>query len=130
MIRSLSTLSLLVLACASAASLGCDKQPSQPDPQASSAQPLTAEGPHRGAPPPEAFDACNGKSAGDACTVKHGDRESNGSCTSPPPGSEDSRLSCRPAAPPDGSGGPPPGGPHGGPPPGRPDGPRPPASGN
>lgn len=66
---------------------------------------------HRG-PPPEAFTACEGKAAGDACTVTHGNDSISGTCASPPPDASDTRLACRPDHMPEG--GPPPGG--GGPP--------------
>lgn len=60
---------------------------------------------HRG-PPPEAFTACEGKAAGDACTVTtpHGD-ELAGTCATPP---EDTRLACRPSHMPEGGPPPPP----------------------
>jgi hypothetical protein len=65
-----------------------------------------------GAPPPEAFEACSGHAAKDACTVKLADKEIKGTCDAPP---TETRLVCRPeGAPP----GPPPGWPAG-PPPGR-----------
>lgn len=50
---------------------------------------------HRG-PPPEAFTACEGKAAGDACTVTHGSDSISGTCASPPPDAPDTRLACRP----------------------------------
>ena len=70
------------------------------------------EGPHGGphAPPPEAFTACEGKAAKDACSVQLGDKSVEGTCEAAPEGAEDTRLSCRSA------GGPPPGGHPPGPP--------------
>ncbi len=54
-------------------------------------------------PPPEAFEACVAKAAGDACTVAVGDKTLTGKCVAPPPpppeGSPaipDGRLACRP----------------------------------
>lgn len=58
------------------------------------------DGPPRHGPPPAAFTACEGKSAGDACTVPHGDRSATGVCAGPPPGVSDTRLACRPDGPP------------------------------
>jgi len=69
-------------------------------------------GPHH-PPPPEAFDACNGKTADAACTVTHGDRTMEGKCITPPPDANEKRLLCAPPHPPGGPGGPPPGGPGG-----------------
>jgi hypothetical protein len=54
---------------------------------------------HRG-PPPEAFTACKGKQAADACEVALGTRTITGKCEATP----DSTLACRPDHPP----GPPP----------------------
>ena len=51
---------------------------------------------HRHMPPPAAFDACKSKAVGDACTVSLHDREINGKCESPPPGSEQAGPACRP----------------------------------
>lgn len=56
------------------------------------------EGPRR--PPPAAFDACSGKSAGEACQVALPDRTVDGTCAATPDGA----LACRPDHPP----GPPP----------------------
>ncbi len=44
-------------------------------------------------PPPAAFDACNGKSSGDSCTVTFGERTVDGSCRQLP---QDDRLACMP----------------------------------
>jgi hypothetical protein len=64
---------------------------------------------HRG-PPPEAFTACEGKVAGDACTVTHDEHSITGTCASPPADAPDTRLACRPDHMPEGGpGGPPPG---------------------
>jgi hypothetical protein len=54
--------------------------------------------------PEEAFTACEGKSAGDACTVQRENVAEEGTCAAAPEGEGDARLSCRPA----GRGGPPP----------------------
>ena len=61
---------------------------------------LAAAAPGRGRPPQAAFDACNGKSEGTACTVSHGDHQMAGVCAATPEGT----LACRPDHPP----GPPP----------------------
>lgn len=61
--------------------------------------------PHR-APPPEAFAACDGKAAGDSCTVTTPDDQTiDGTCANPPPDAPDTRLACRPNNPPPGGGG-------------------------
>jgi hypothetical protein len=57
-------------------------------------------GPHRG-PPPAAFDACKGKSQGDACEVTFREHKITGKCEP----TRESTLACRPDHPP----GPPPG---------------------
>ena len=49
-----------------------------------------------GGPPPEIFAACNGKTKGDSCSIKFGDREVTGVCDTPPPEFKESRLACRP----------------------------------
>lgn len=54
--------------------------------------------PH-GSPPPEVFNACEGKVADAACSVKFGDREIAGTCKAPPQGSTETRLGCAPARP-------------------------------
>jgi hypothetical protein len=61
--------------------------------------------PH-GGPPEAAISACHGKTLGDTCTAKMGDREETGTCEAAPPGARSSELACRPAR-----------GPQGGPPP-------------
>lgn len=71
-----------------------------------SAAPPPGPPPHHG-PPPEAFTACEGKAANDACSVTlHGTAEA-GTCVSPPPGVSDTRLACRPDRMPEGGGRPP-----------------------
>lgn len=50
-------------------------------------------------PPAAAFDACSGKSSGDACAVAFGDRTINGTCKTMPQGD---RLVCWPDQPPPG----------------------------
>ncbi|MCK9460062.1 MAG: hypothetical protein M0R80_10520 [Proteobacteria bacterium] len=64
-------------------------------------------GPGGGRPPEEALAACDGKKTGDACSMKIGDRATEGTCSAPPEGAEGGRLSCRPVAP-EGSDGKPP----------------------
>jgi len=60
----------------------------------------SAEGDQRPhGPPAAAFDACSGKSSGDACTVTFGDRTINGSCKAEP---QDDRLLRWPDQPPPG----------------------------
>lgn len=55
---------------------------------------LSAEGDQRPyGPPPAAFDACNGKSAGDGCVVTLRDRTISGACKELPEGG---RLVCAP----------------------------------
>jgi len=56
--------------------------------------------PHHG-PPPEAFDACSGKSEGDACTVTFRDKSLEGKCLAPPKDAGESRLFCAPPLPPE-----------------------------
>lgn len=76
----------------------------------------TAGAPRRGphghphGPPQEAFDACSGLAANDACTVSLGEHTLQGTCRSGP---DDGSLACAPKGPPPGG----PGGPHGGRPP-------------
>lgn len=48
-------------------------------------------------PPPEAFTACESKTAGEACTVSFHDREIHGVCETERDGK---RLFCRPEGPP------------------------------
>jgi hypothetical protein len=55
--------------------------------------------PH-GPPPPEAFAACDGKTADASCTVALPDRTLDGTCRTPPPDSGETRLACAPAHPP------------------------------
>jgi hypothetical protein len=49
-------------------------------------------------PPPEAIEACNGKAAGDDCTVTTPDGNSiAGKCVAPPPGAPaDAQIACMP----------------------------------
>jgi hypothetical protein len=56
-----------------------------------------------GNPPPlpeEAYTACSGKSQGDSCTAKVGDRTVTGTCDIPPSSTGGSRLACKPSGPP------------------------------
>ena len=50
--------------------------------------------------PAAAYSACSGKSQGDACTVRMGERAIAGSCENPPPDATNKSLACRPAGPP------------------------------
>jgi hypothetical protein len=47
-----------------------------------------------------AFEACEGKTKGDACSVKLAELELQGCCEAAPPDSKDPRLVCRPSGPP------------------------------
>ena len=58
--------------------------------------PPAGERGHHG-PPPAAFDACQGKQAGDACEVSFGERKVAGKCAA----FSDGRLACHPAPPPE-----------------------------
>jgi hypothetical protein len=80
--------------------------PPQGRPPEGTMAPSPQEGAPGGMPPEEVFTACDGKKAGDACSVKMGDRALDGTCAVPPESAQDSRLSCRPSSQP----GPPPGG--------------------
>ena len=46
-------------------------------------------------PPPEAFESCTGKKAGEECVVKREDWEMKGLCATPP-GAAEGRLGCAP----------------------------------
>ncbi len=62
---------------------------------ADSAEPVASgDHPHRGKHelPPAAFDACQAKGVGDACTVTFGDKQIDAKCAAAP----DGRLACRP----------------------------------
>jgi hypothetical protein len=59
-------------------------------------------GAHFGGPPPEIFEACNGKKAGDECVVKRDDWEMKSVCGAPPHGAADGRLACVPGGRPKG----------------------------
>lgn len=73
----------------------------------------SGKGDHHRGPPPEAFTACEGKAAGDACSVTTPDGETlAGTCASPPADAPDTRIACRPDRMPEG--GPPPHGRGGG----------------
>jgi hypothetical protein len=68
--------------------------------------PPPGHGGRRG-PPTEAFDACKGKKAGDACSVRFGEHERPGKCALFPDrdgaGGDDKKgaLACRPTPPPE-----------------------------
>ncbi len=75
----------------------CNKSEKSDDAaSADSAEPVTAGsgGPHHGKHqlPPAAFEACQGKGVGDACTVTFGERQIEAKCAAAP----DGRLACRP----------------------------------
>jgi hypothetical protein len=63
-----------------------------------SAEPLASGGAEHGEHkrrrelPPAAFDACQGKGVGDACTVTFGERQIEAKCSAAP----DGRLACHP----------------------------------
>jgi hypothetical protein len=59
--------------------------------------PLAASADGPPAPPPEAYAACDSKTAGDACTVTLHDHTLEGTCAQR---GSDGRLSCRPSHPP------------------------------
>jgi len=112
-----SHIALLSMLVACGGLVACGAGSAQDTTQSPGAGPQ-GHGRHREAPP-EAFAVCEGKSAGEGCVVKFGDHEMTGTCESPPPQANDTRLSCRSSEPP--PGGPPHGGPpHGGAPPGGP----------
>lgn len=80
--------SALVLVLCSA----CKSEKTEEAPAADSAEPL-ASGEHKGKRelPPAAFDACQGKGVGDACSVQFGGRSIEAKCAAAP----DGRLACR-----------------------------------
>ncbi len=53
-------------------------------------------GHHHPGPPPEAFEACESKVVGDACTVTFGSDSLAGKCVTSPDGGPDTRIVCRP----------------------------------
>jgi hypothetical protein len=71
----------------------CKSEKSDDAAAADSAQPL-ASGEHKGKHelPPAAFDACQGKGVGDACTVTFGEKQIEAKCAAAP----DGRLACHP----------------------------------
>lgn len=93
---------------------GCTENVQQPSSSASESQAAALVGdaapapspPRRlHGPPPEAFDACQAKAVGAACTVTFGPKSVAGTCTAAPPGIDDTRAACRPndmPPPPDG----------------------------
>jgi len=106
---------LAALLLSGAAAVGCAaSQPPAPADQPPGAGPEHGPPGQGGQPPQEAIDACKGKAAKDACSVKMGDRTLDGTCESR---TSEEKLACRPKGPPGGPGGP--GGPPPGPPPGR-----------
>jgi hypothetical protein len=89
---------MVVATYCSLAVLGCSKTPPPGEAPAEGSAAL-GHGPGPRQVPSEAYTACDGKKAGDACTVKHGDQTLNGQCSSPPEGAADTRLNCRPERP-------------------------------
>lgn len=81
-----------VVALAFSSVFGCSKKPGP------EGGPMGSAGPFGGQPPAEAFTACDGKKSGDSCSIKMGDRETNGSCVAAS-NSTDNKLSCRPDRP-------------------------------
>jgi hypothetical protein len=75
----------------------CKSQKSDDAAAADSAEPLASAEPgehkHKHELPPAAFDACQGKGVGDACTVQFRDKQIEAKCAAAP----DGRLACRPA---------------------------------
>jgi hypothetical protein len=84
---------ILVLIALGALPSACKSQKSDDAATADTAQPL-ASGEHQGKRelPPAAFDACQGKGVGDACTVTFGEKQIDAKCAASP----DGRLACRP----------------------------------
>ena len=74
----------------------CKSEKSDDAAAADSAEPVApgASGEHKGHHqlPPAAFDACQGKAVGDACTVTFHDKQFEARCAAAP----DGRLACRP----------------------------------
>lgn len=115
-IASALSLALVATACAQSAQESSTAQGQQglsTDGGSGGSDGRPHDGRHHG-PPPAAFDACNGKATGEACTVKFDDKQLDGKCAAPPPDAEDKRSFCAPEGGPGGHG---PGGrPHGPPP--------------
>jgi hypothetical protein len=84
---------IFVLITLGALPMACKSEKSDDAAAADSAQPL-ASGEHKGKRelPPAAFDACQGKGVGDACTVTFGEKQIEAKCAASP----DGRLACRP----------------------------------
>jgi hypothetical protein len=104
----------LVVVCAFGVLLGtgCASNP-PPEAEPPPSEQVAAPAPPQEAPPqipPEAFEACNGKSVGDACVTVLGDQATEGQCASAPVEANDSRLMCTapqshgPGRPPEGAG--------------------------
>jgi hypothetical protein len=79
--------------------IACKSEKSDDAASAGSTEPLAfgehgEHGEHMGKrePPPAAFDACQGKGVGDACTVTLGEKQIEAKCAATP----DGRLACRP----------------------------------
>jgi len=74
----------------------CKSEKSDDAATADSAEPLASgeHAEHKGKreQPPAAFDACQGKGVGDACTVTFGEKQIEAKCAAAP----DGRLACRP----------------------------------
>ena len=69
----------------------------KPEAEGAQAAPAEPGGDHmHHMPPPQAFDACKEKQAGDACNVQLGENEIAGKCDPAPPGAVQGGLACRP----------------------------------
>ena len=79
-----------------ALSVACKSEKSDDAAAADSAEPLASgeHGEHKGKRelPPAAFDACQGKGVGDACTVTFGNKQIEAKCAATP----DGKVACRP----------------------------------
>ena len=80
-----------LLVCGLSAS-ACKSEKSDDAATADSAEPLASGGHKHHQLPPAAFDACQGKGVGDACTVTFGEKQIEAKCAAAP----DGRLACRP----------------------------------
>lgn len=69
----------------------------KPEAEGAQAAPAEPGGDHEHrSPPPQAFDACKEKQAGDPCNVQMGENEIAGKCDPAPPGAVQGGLACRP----------------------------------
>lgn len=106
-VTSLMSLSAVVAALAACGGTASSDPATQTQAQAASTEGAGGADPkrpprHPHGPPPEAFEACQSKAAGDACTVVFGGETLEGKCAPPPappdasPEAADGRLACRP----------------------------------